>query len=212
MDELNRHGRFIAALACGLLAFALGGRLGTWELRFMVAGNLFFFSYLVLSGAFLAKATSEHLRRQAAEADEGLPLILLATGGAVVVSLGAIYLLLIEGAAAAPVSGALAVAGIPLGWLTLHTLASFHYANLFYAPRADGSAPGGLAFPGTDEPGPWDFLYFAFVIGMTAQVSDVPVKSRSLRRTVLAHSVGSFFYNTVILALAVNAALAFAGK
>ena len=47
---------------------------------------------------------------------------------------------------------------------------------------------------------------------MTAQVSDVAVKTGALRRTVLAHGVASFFYNTVILALAVNAALAYAGK
>jgi uncharacterized membrane protein len=33
------------------------------------------------------------------------------------------------------------------------------------------------------------------------------VATRSLRRAVLAHGVASFFYNTCILALAVNAAL-----
>ena len=210
--DLHRHGRFYAALVCGAIAFAAGGRLGSWELRFVVAGNLFFLAYLLLTAGFVARATTEHLRRRAAEADEGLPLILLATGGAVVVSLGAIYLLLAQGDAAGPIAGALAVAGIPLGWLTLHTLASFHYANLYYAPRRGGGDAGGLDFPGTAEPGPWDFLYFAFVIGMTAQVSDVAVKTGALRRTVLAHGVASFFYNTVILALAVNAALAYAGK
>ena len=47
---------------------------------------------------------------------------------------------------------------------------------------------------------------------MTAQVSDVVVKTASLRRVVLVHGMASFFYNTVILALAVNAAIAFAGK
>ena len=42
---------------------------------------------------------------------------------------------------------------------------------------------------------------------MTAQVSDVVVERPGLRRLVLAHGVVSFFYNTVILALAVNAAV-----
>ena len=93
----------------------------------------------------------------------------------------------------------------------LHTLAAFHYANLFYAPAPAAARRGGLDFPGTPEPGPWDFLYFAFVIGMTAQVSDVAVRTTPLRRTALAHGVASFFYNAVILALAVNAALAYAG-
>ena len=93
----------------------------------------------------------------------------------------------------------------------LHTLAAFHYANLFYAPAPGGGEARGLDFPGSPEPDPWDFLYFAFVIGMTAQVSDVAVRSTALRRTALAHGVASFFYNTVILALAVNAAIALAG-
>jgi len=66
---------------------------------------------------------------------------------------------------------------------------------------------GGLVFPGNGEPGAWDFLYFAFVIGMTGQVSDVAVASTPLRRVVLAHAVVSFFYYAVILAVAVNAAV-----
>ena len=211
--NLRRHGRFYIAFLGGALAFLLCRGLESQALSLVIAGNLFSLLYLLLTASFVSRATSEHLRRRAAEADEGLPFILVATGAVVMVSLGAIYLLIAQGGAAGPIAGVLAVAGLPLGWLTLHTLASFHYANLFYAPRQGGAdEAGGLEFPGTDEPGPWDFLYFAFVVGMTAQVSDVQVSSGSLRRVVLAHGVASFFYNTVILALAVNAAIAFAGK
>ena len=39
---------------------------------------------------------------------------------------------------------------------------------------------------------------------MTAQVSDVQVSDRALRRLTLFHGIASFFFNTVILALAVN--------
>lgn len=46
---------------------------------------------------------------------------------------------------------------------------------------------------------------------MTAQVSDVQVTTMALRRLVTLHAVGSYFYNAVILALAVNAALSLAG-
>jgi uncharacterized membrane protein len=42
---------------------------------------------------------------------------------------------------------------------------------------------------------------------MTAQVSDIEVATREMRRAVLVHGVASFFYNTGILALAVNAAV-----
>ena len=72
-------------------------------------------------------------------------------------------------------------------------------------------AAGGLLFPATQSPEPWDFLYFSFGIGMTAQVSDVQVTTMALRRLVTLHAVGSYFYNAVILALAVNAALSLAG-
>jgi uncharacterized membrane protein len=86
---------------------------------------------------------------------------------------------------------------------------ALHYAHLFYsAPTLhDGPATGGLQFPETQEPEPWDFLYYSFVIGMTAQVSDVQVCSVAMRRVTLAHGVVSFFFNTVILALAVNVAV-----
>ena len=42
---------------------------------------------------------------------------------------------------------------------------------------------------------------------MTAQVSDVQVLTIAMRRLTLAHGVASFYYNTVILALAVNLAV-----
>ena len=63
----------------------------------------------------------------------------------------------------------------------------------------------GLDFPGTAEPGGYDFLYFAFVIGMTAQTSDIAITSTAMRKINLVHAVVSFFFNTVLVAAAVNA-------
>lgn len=209
--RLRRHGRFLLAVLIGAGVFAAARGSGTWELRFLLAGNTFFVVYLLQTAGFLAKATAEHLRRRAAAADEGLPLILLSTMAVVVVSTAAIFLLLGRDGPHSPWVGVIAVAGMPLGWLTLHTLVAFHYAYLFYAPKPEGGSVGGLEFPGTDEPGPWDFLYFSFVIGMTAQVSDVSVRTSSMRRAALAHGIGSFFYNTVLIALAVNAAATYGG-
>jgi uncharacterized membrane protein len=208
--HFRRHGRFYVALAAGL-AVGTVTRGHDLPMRIVLAGDTFFIVYLVLTGLFVADLTASHLReRAAARADEGLALILVLTVATVALSLAAIFLLLRQVGTGDTGGGILAVASVPLGWLTLHTLAAFHYANLFYAPRSGGAA-GGLDFPGTGEPGPWDFLYFAFVIGMTAQVSDVAVRTTPMRRATLAHGIGSFFYNAVILALAVNAAIAYAG-
>ncbi len=96
----------------------------------------------------------------------------------------------------------MALVSLPLGWATIHTLVAFHYAFLHYRTKGEG-----FAFPGKGAPDAWDFLYASFTIGMTAQVSDVEVTTRPLRRAVLVHGVASFFYNTGILALAVNAAV-----
>ena len=61
-----------------------------------------------------------------------------------------------------------------------------------------------LEFPGTDAPDKLDFAYFAFTVGTTFATSDVNVTRRSVRRAVLGHTVISFAYNTVILALVIN--------
>jgi uncharacterized membrane protein len=64
-----------------------------------------------------------------------------------------------------------------------------------------------MAFPGPDaEPDYWDFVYFAFVIGMTSQVSDVGITSKAVRRTVAAHGVVASVFNAALLALTVNLA------
>jgi Protein of unknown function (DUF1345) len=52
-----------------------------------------------------------------------------------------------------------------------------------------------VIFPSGDEPDHadyWDFVYFSFVIGMAAQVSDVGITDKTIRRTATAHGIISF--------------------
>jgi uncharacterized membrane protein len=96
-----------------------------------------------------------------------------------------------------------------LSWVTLHVIYAVHYAHLYYDPaeRKDaGKIRGGLEFPETKEPDYWDFVYFSLVIGMTCQVSDVQITARHMRHLATAQGIIAFFYNTVIVALAVNIA------
>jgi len=101
----------------------------------------------------------------------------------------------------------LTLSTVVFSWMLVHTVFGLHYAHIFYG---DSSEPGqdrhagGLEFPGEHPPNYFDFAYFAFVIGMTCQVSDVQITSRKLRRLTLLHSVLSFGFNTVILALLIN--------
>jgi uncharacterized membrane protein len=92
-------------------------------------------------------------------------------------------------------------------WALLHTVYSLRYAHAFYGdsdePGRDKHA-GGLIFPGDRAPNYFDFAYFSFVVGMTCQVSDVQIISRRMRRITLFHSILSFAFNTIILALLIN--------
>ncbi len=59
-------------------------------------------------------------------------------------------------------------------------------------------------FPSCPHPNPIDFLYFAFTVGVSFAASDVEVHGRGLRWHVMVHSVLSFFYNAIVLAVAVG--------
>jgi uncharacterized membrane protein len=99
----------------------------------------------------------------------------------------------------------LGLAAVFLGWFLIHTLFTFRYAHLYYYDDdGDNEADRGLAFPGTQMPNDYDFAYFAFVIGMTFQVSDVQITDSGVRRVVLLHGLISFAYNSAILALVIN--------
>jgi uncharacterized membrane protein len=74
----------------------------------------------------------------------------------------------------------LSVTALLLSWLLIHTVFAFHYARLYYfLPDGHKKHHGGLKFPDDDEPDYLDFAYYSFVVGMTSQVSDVAVLSRS---------------------------------
>ena len=99
----------------------------------------------------------------------------------------------------------LTVAALLLSWLLIQTLFAFHYARLYYARPGDGDEhQRGLKFPDEGEPDYLDFAYYAFVIGMTCQVSDVAVMARHMRRLTLVHGVLSFIYNITILTMSIN--------
>lgn len=91
-------------------------------------------------------------------------------------------------------------------WILLHTTFTIRYAHLYHDHNKlnTGSQVGGIDFPAKQQPDYIDFAYFSFVIGMTFQVSDVVVSSRVIRRYVLMHSLISFVFNTIIVALTIN--------
>ncbi|HEY4863312.1 MAG TPA: DUF1345 domain-containing protein [Xanthobacteraceae bacterium] len=90
-------------------------------------------------------------------------------------------------------------------WAFVHVVFAIYYAHEFHAEMNGKKAlRGGLRFPGENLPDYWDFIYFSFTVGMTAQTSDVVITSRRMRRLVIVHGLVAFVFTTAVIALTVN--------
>jgi uncharacterized membrane protein len=196
------------ALIAGGGAYALH-----WPVPAAVGGDVFFAAYLVGSGILAMRVTRAELDKGADVEDEGMLLVFVLTLGAIAFACVGVFDAINEKNPSNDIAPLIiSMIGAPLGWFMLHTVMAFHYANIFYVgTEKDRKKGGALEFPGEEEPGVLDFLYYSFVVGMTAQVSDVQVRTTPMRRATLVHGIVSFFFNTVLIAMAVNAVVAKAG-
>jgi uncharacterized membrane protein len=196
-----------ALLGLAVIAFLFGT--SDWRIatKLLVGWDVGVGLYLILAFRLMARSDLHRLKRRAANQDEGNSVILVLTVAAAIASLVAIFAELgtVEGAKREAGQLILATTTVVLSWAFIHSIFALHYAHEFYGEGRDRQI-GGMAFPDDHEPDYWDFTYFAFTIGMCAQVSDVTVSSKTIRRTVLAHSVISFLFNVALLALTVNIA------
>jgi len=194
--------RFFMSIAVGLvLLFLLPTSLRA-ATRLLIAWDIAISFYLLLAYIPAFLGGPRYIRRIAATIDDGRFLVLGITLIAAFASLAAIIFELGQ-AQRAPYQLGLAIVTITLSWAAIHTTFALHYAHEYYR----GGESGGLAFPGgEDDPDYWDFVYFSFVVGMTAQVSDVGITDRMIRRTATVHGIVSFVFNTALLALMVNIA------
>jgi uncharacterized membrane protein len=195
-------------------------RMMTSALIFVVISSLLYLSGLRLTLALLLgfdiaavtflsmvawlfnKAGPEQMRPQAKAQDSGRWGFLwsgIVLTGVVMVALGT-ELHSAKGSGVGSI--VLSSASVVLSWLFMNTMFAMHYAHGYYGNF--GKKHEGLQFPETPQPDYWDFAYFAIVIGMTFQVSDVQITSRYMRRVALLHSVIAFFFNVFIIALTVN--------
>jgi len=196
--------RTFLSVLIGIVAFFLLPGSLRLVTRLLFSWDILIAVYLLLVYAMLVRSGLVHIKRNAVLQDDGRFVILLVTALGAFASIGAIVFEL----GASHRSGlqlTLATGTIALSWAAVHTAFALHYAHDYYR-RAK---PGGLQFPSGDERDHadyWDFVYFSFVIGMTAQVSDVGITDKTIRRTATAHGIISFVFNTALLALMVNIA------
>jgi len=205
---VRNHVRLFSSLAVGIATFAIEPLLPTFRdaslaTRYLVAWDVFVTLYLVLAIAVITRFDVALARRRATQQDDGGFALLALVIGTAVVSLLAIGAELGAATPDMPLADRfkLVVTTITLSWIFVQVIFAFHYAHEYYD---EGDEGGGLVFPEDAHPEYWDFLYFSVVIGMTFQVSDVQVTSKTLRRLVMAHGLVSFVFNVAILALVVN--------
>jgi len=196
--------RTFISIAVGIVAFFLLPGSLRLVTRLLIGWDIFVTLYLLLVYIMMLRCGLAHIRRNAILQDDGRFLILLVTALGAFASIAAIVLELGASHHGRFELG-LATVTVALSWAAVHTAFALHYAHDFYR----GAKPGGLQFPSGDQhehPDYWDFVYFSFVIGMTAQVSDVGVTDKTIRRTAIVHGIISFIYNTALVALMVNIA------
>lgn len=164
-------------------------------------GALLFLSMLA---RLFVRTNTQHMARLACVQDTGRRSTLCIAVAVSTVVLVALSTELHAAKNGGAVTMGMAAISIVLSWLFMNSMYALHYAHGYYGDF--GKQHEGLEFPGTKQPDYWDFVYFAFVIGMCFQVSDVQITSHTLRRTALLHSVVAFFFNVFIIAISVNIA------
>lgn len=191
----------------GLIFTLIGGDDDPSEATFLGCWNLIAIIYLIVGGTRVRRLRIGEPERErlddlppAAAALRGRRLSFLVPMSASVTGLGAALAVLSDhdSGELGNLVKSLGVVAAVCAWLLLHV----GYAQ-FYSAWVDRSGPG-FEFPRTATPGIVDYLYFAVTVGVSFAASDVNVISRELRWYVMVHSVISFFYNAVVLAIAVG--------
>lgn len=216
---LHRHTQFAVSACVGAFAFIVALFYHA-PLAYSIGANAFFAAYIVLVLSQMPHLSADYLSRNARATDQPVLVIFIVTLVVVGVATVSVFQLINSKDSAGPVPLTFALASVPLGWFTIHSMAALHYAHVYWMddPQTVSESKsrkkipvGGLAFPDTERPQGWDFLYFATVIGMTAQTADTGITTTQMRRIALMHSIVAFFFNTVILAAAVNLAVSLGG-
>ncbi|PRC95043.1 DUF1345 domain-containing protein [Solimicrobium silvestre] len=187
-----------------------------WNLlsRVLLGWNAAVWAYLFLMLWLMVRATPAKVAQLAEQEDKADLAIVAIMSFAATASLVAIILELGSMKELTPAHKLLhyGVTGATVlgSWCFIATIFTFHYAKLYYRSSPQQRA---LRFPDANlQPNYWDFLYFSFTIAVAAQTSDVTLTSRAIRKTALAQSVLSFWFNMAILGLSINIAAGLVGS
>jgi uncharacterized membrane protein len=208
LSETTGPQRLLYGLLAGLASAALPLPL-VWQFRGLLGWSVGVAVYLALAWWLCERFDAQKTRERAQAQDEPSVVLFLLMLLATMACVAAIVVMMQQGKAFSGTTRALhlalSVVALITSWLFIQTIFAFRYAHRYYHEEKLKEPDGpGLAFPGGQDPDYFDFLYYAHVVGMTSQVSDVQVTSREMRRLTLVHSVLSFGFNMLVLALSIN--------
>jgi uncharacterized membrane protein len=173
--------------------------------KLLTAWDFGIFLYLILISVMMSKSDVNTIKSRAAEQDGGALIILVFTILTVMACVVAIVEELVTAKDQYVTTRIILTAiTIVLSWMFMQTMFALHYTHKYYNNLAK-TQNNGLEFPEENlQPDYWDFIYFSFIIGATAQTADINITSKSFRRLVTLHCVIVFFFNMTILALTIN--------
>ena len=179
--------------------------------RIVISWDVFALLMIIWMWNIFFKMSAQRLRTHAKVEDASRTVTFFIIIATVIVSLMGILILLnnkTKGMVHPYIHAPVSIIGVGISWLLLHSMFTSRYAHLYYGGSSEHDDPneicGGIEFPGGEEPDYLDFAYFAFVIGMTFQVSDTNITFKKIRRNVLFHGLLSFIYNTIIVAISIS--------
>jgi uncharacterized membrane protein len=179
--------------------------------RIVVSWDLFALIMIIWLWRIFFKMGSDELRTHARIEDNSRTVTFFIIIATVIISLMGILILLnnrTKGLVNPYIHAPVSIIGVGISWMLLHSVFTSRYAHLYYGGSSIHDDPneicGGIEFPGGEAPDYMDFAYFAFVIGMTFQVSDTNITFKKIRRNVLFHGLLSFIYNTIIVAISIS--------
>ena len=172
------------------------------SLGLMAGFDLAALLFLIVCAPIIGSRDPDLVRRHAKQNDANRDELIALTGIVTVVLLAAIAAETMA-QRPEPLTKMLVIATLLLAWLFSNLVYAFHYTHLAYRAGTSASCTG-LDFPGTKQPLYWDFVYFAFTLGMTFQTSDVTISDSGIRKFVILHSFGAFIFNIGVLAFTIN--------
>ncbi|MES2647299.1 MAG: DUF1345 domain-containing protein [Bacteroidota bacterium] len=202
--------RIIISLALAVVAFLLvKTRLDGTLLNWVVGWDVFAFFYCLTCWIVFFTRNTSQIKQQATREDGSRAFVIGVIVLASFASMVMVLMLMVtskENQSSKLVYSLSAILGMLFSWTMVHTTFGFNYAHIYYDDDLQGNKQNaeGLEFPNEKKPDYLDFAYFAFVIGMTFQVSDVEISSRQIRRLALLHGLLSFLLNTFVVALTIN--------